>query len=87
MDEDSGRKRGTWAGQLGGLIVIVALILWFVQMRKAPTNLLQRRDCERAYEAARTASDTAAVDQRRPVLGQSTDTLTCGTFRRSGRLP
>ena len=87
MDEDSGTKRGTWSGQVGGLIVIVALILWFVQMRKAPTNLLQRRDCERAYEAARTASDTAAVDQRRPVLGQSTDTLTCGTFRRSGRLP
>jgi len=87
VDEDSGTKRGTWAGQVGGLIVIVALILWFVQTRKAPTNLLQRRDCERAYEAARTASDTAAVDQRRPVLGQSTDTLTCGTFRRSGRLP
>jgi hypothetical protein len=87
VDEDSGRKRGAWAGQLGGLVVIVALILWFVQMRKAPTNLLQRRDCERAYEAARTASDTASVDQRRPVLGQSTDTLTCGTFRRAGRLP
>ena len=68
-------------------MVVVALILWFVQMRKAPTNLLQRRDCERAYEGARTASDTAAVDQRGPVLGQSTDTLTCGTFRRSGRLP
>ena len=87
MDEDSGTKRGTWAGQVGGLIVIVALILWFVQTRKAPTNLLQRRDCERAYGVARTASDTAAVDERRPVLGQSTDTLTCGTFRRSGRLP
>lgn len=62
------------------------LILWFVQMRKAPTNLLQRRDCERAYADARTASDTATVDQRRPVLGQSTDTLTCGAFRRAGRL-
>ena len=87
MEENSVRKRGAWAGQLGGLIVIVAIILWFVQMRKAPTDLLQRRDCERAYEAAHTASDTAAVDQRRPVLGQSSDTLTCGTFRRSGRLP
>jgi hypothetical protein len=64
----------------------VALILWFVQMRKAPTNLLQRRDCERAYEQARTASDTATVDQRRPLLGQSTDTLTCGALRRTGRL-
>jgi len=86
MDEDSVRKRGTWAGQLGGLIVIVALILWFVQMRKARPTCCS--DVMRArYEAARTASDTAAVDQRRPVLGQSSDTLTCGTFRRSGRLP
>ena len=79
-------SRGAWAGQLWGIIVIVALILWFVQMRKAPSNLLQRRDCERAYAEARTAADTATVDQRRPILGQSTDTLTCGTFRRAGRL-
>lgn len=75
-----------WASQLGAIFVIVALILWFVQMRKAPTNLLQRRDCERAYADARTASDTATVDQRRPVLGQSNDTLTCGAFRRASRL-
>jgi len=75
-----------WASQLGAVIVIVALILWFVQMRKAPTNLLQRRDCERAYEQARTPSDTATVDQRRPLRGQSTDTLTCGALRRTGRL-
>jgi hypothetical protein len=65
---------------------MVALILWFVQMRKAPTNLLQRRDCERAYADARSAADTATVDQRRPVLGQSSDTVTCGAFRRAGRL-
>ena len=87
MNEVSARKPSGWIGQLGGIIVIVALILWFVQMRKAPTNLLQRRDCERAYADARTAADTATVDQRRPVLGQSSDTITCGTFRRAGRLP
>jgi hypothetical protein len=87
MHEDSARKPSAWASQLGGIIVIVALIVWFVQMRKAPTNLLQRRDCERAYAEARTASDSAMVDQRRPILGQSTDTLTCGTFRKSGQLP
>ena len=79
-------SRGAWAGQLWGITVIAALILWFVQMRKAPSNLLQRRDCERAYAEARTAADTAMVDQRRPILGQSTDTLTCGSFRRAGRL-
>ena len=87
MNDVSARNPSGWIGQLGGIIVIVALILWFVQMRKAPTNLLQRRDCERAYADARTAADTATVDQRRPVLGQSSDTITCGTFRRAGRLP
>jgi len=66
---------------------VLALIFWFVQMRKAPTNLLQRRDCERAYEEAPTASDSAVVDQRHPVIGQSRrDTLTCGSFRRAGQL-
>lgn len=65
---------------------MVALILWFVQMRKAPTRLLQRRDCERAYAGAHTAADTAAVDQQRPLLGQTADTLTCGSFRRAGQL-
>ena len=87
MNDVSARNPSGWIGQLGGIIVVVALILWFVQMRKAPTNLLQRRDCERAYADARTAADTATVDQRRPVLGQSSDTITCGTFRRAGRLP
>lgn len=76
------RKGNTWLGQLGGVIVILALILWFVQMRKAPTNLLQRHDCERAYAAARTAAESALVDQRHPIIGQSTgDTLTCSAFR------
>ena len=87
MHEDSARKPSGWASQLAGIIVIVALILWFVQMRKAPTNLLQRRDCERAYAEAHTASDTAAVDRRPPILGQATDTVTCGSMRRSGQLP
>jgi hypothetical protein len=81
------RKGSVLAGQIGGVIVVLALIIWFVQMRKAPTNLLQRRDCERAYELARTASDSATVDQRHPVIGSTRgDTLTCGTLRRAGRL-
>jgi hypothetical protein len=86
MNSSTPIERSGWVGQLGGIIVVLALILWFVQMRKAPTHLLQRRDCERAYAEARSASDSAAVDQRRPVLGQSTDTLTCGSFRKAGQL-
>jgi hypothetical protein len=82
MPEEEPRKGNTWLGQLGGVIVILALILWFIQMRKAPTNLLQRRDCERAYEDARTAAESALVDRRHPIIGQSTgDTLTCSAFR------
>ena len=86
MVEDAANKPKAWVGQLGGIIVVVALILWFVQMRKAPTRLLQRRDCERAYAGAHTAADTAAVDQQQPILGQTADTLTCGSFRRAGQL-
>lgn len=73
-------------GQISGILVVVALILWFVQMRRAPLRLLERRDCERAYEAARTRADSAAVDARHPITNSTTaDTLTCGALRRSVR--
>jgi hypothetical protein len=75
-----------WVGQLGGMIVVVALILWFVQMRRAPGMLLQRRDCERAYASAQTRADSEAVDSRRPIVGAPRDTLTCGTLRASGQI-
>jgi hypothetical protein len=74
------------AGQLGGIIVVIALILWFVQMRRAPGRLLERRDCERAYASALTPADTVAVDARRPIISSSADTVTCGSLRRDGRL-
>jgi len=56
-------------------------------MRKVPRErFVDESMRERAYEDAHTAADTAAVDQRRPILGQSADTLTCGSFRRAGQL-
>ena len=87
VSDGSARKPNIWVGQLGGVIVVMAVILWFVQMRKAPGRLLERRDCERAYAAARTHADSAAVDSRHPITSRSTiDTLTCGALLRSGQL-
>ena len=87
MPENTSPKSGIWVGQIGGIIVAVALILWFVQMRSAPARLLERRDCERAYASAFTAADSLAVDTRHPITNRSaTDTLTCGLLRNSGQL-
>lgn len=73
-------------GQISGILVVVALILWFVQMRKAPMRLLERRDCERAYEAARTRADSDSVDARHPITTRAPgDTLTCGALLRRVR--
>jgi len=55
-------------------MVVAALtaLLWFLQVRRAPVQFLERRDCEKAYAAAHTHADSLAV--------------TCGSLRRSGRL-
>jgi hypothetical protein len=84
--DNRSQKPRLWVGQLGGVVVVLALILWFVQMRKAPGRLLERRDCERAYAAAQTRADSEAVDSRRPMTRAPNDTLTCGTLRLSGQL-
>jgi len=87
MPETTSSRSGIWVGQIGGVIVVVALIVWFVQMRSAPARLLERRDCERAYASAFTLADSLAVDTRQPIANRSaTDTLTCGLLRKSGQL-
>jgi hypothetical protein len=87
MDEGSAKRDGIWLGQIGGIIVVLAIIFWFIQMRQAPLSLLKRRDCERAYADAHSAAESALVDRRHPLLGGSqVDTLTCGGLRRSGWL-
>lgn len=87
MTEGPAKRQGIWLGQIGGIIVVLAIIFWFVQMRQAPMNLLKRRDCERAYDGVRTAAESAMVDRRHPILGGSqVDTLTCGSLRKSGQL-
>jgi hypothetical protein len=80
--------RSSLTGQ--ALIVLAALmaLLWFLEVRRAPLRVLERRDCANAYAAARTPADTMAVDARQPLGARRTDSLavTCGSLRSSGRL-
>jgi len=77
-------RRGS---QLVAVFIVLAIALWFLQMRRAPMQLLERRDCESAYRAARTAADTALVDARQPLDASRTDphAVTCGALRKAGR--
>jgi len=78
----------TWTGQIVGVFVVLAVILWFIQMRKAPMQLLEWCDCQNAYASARTAAESAAVDLRQPLGADRPDSLaqTCGDLRKAGRL-
>ena len=89
MSEPPTSKPRTWTGQIVGIFVVLAVILWFIQMRRAPMQLLERRDCQNAYAAARTAADSAAVDLRQPLgrdRPRGSGQLTCGHLRRAGLL-
>ena len=78
----------TRTGQIVGIFIVLVIALWFIQMRRAPMQLLERRDCESAYKAARTPADSAAVDARQPLDATRTDphAVTCGELRKAGRL-
>lgn len=81
-------QQRTWTGQIIGLFIVLVIVLWFMQMQRAPLQLLERRDCEHAYQAARTAADSASVDARQPLDATRTDphAVTCGELRKAGRL-
>lgn len=88
MTEGSPPNRSSWTGQIVTLFAILAILLWFIQMRRAPMQLLERRDCQSAYATAKTPADTAAVDARQPLGANRTDrgATTCGELRKMGRL-
>ena len=69
--------------QLLALLVVLILVLWYLQARRTPMQLLARRDCENAYAAARTHAETLAVDARQPLGANRRDSLavTCGSLR------
>ena len=72
-------------GQVVTVLVAIVVFYWFVQMRSAPRQVLERRACENAYLEARTAAETLAVDARHPLQPQRRDTagVTCGAMRRA----
>lgn len=74
--------------QIVAVFIVLVIAIWFIQMRRAPMNLLERRDCESAYKAAHNAADSASVDARQPLEATRTDrhAVTCGELRKAGRL-
>ena len=88
MSKRASPNQHSWTGQIVGVFLVVAVILWFVQMRRAPMQLLERRDCQNAYATARTAADSVAVDARQPLDAHRTGkrTITCGELRKAGHL-
>jgi len=84
--------RATWVERLVGQIitalVVILVFLWFLQARSAPMQLLERRGCENAYRAARTAADTLTIDARNAIERHppSSTAVTCGALRKDGRL-
>ncbi len=88
MTDSAPPQRSSWSGQIITLLVVLAVLLWFVQARRAPLQLLERRDCQNAYAAAKTQADSALVDARQPLGGNRTDrgAVTCGELRKMGRL-
>jgi hypothetical protein len=84
-----GRRGGpTWRGELVTVLVAIVVFLWFIQMRRAPMQLMERRICERRYEDALTAAETLAVDAGSPMESQVRDSVAvpCGALRKAGRL-
>jgi hypothetical protein len=71
-----------------GVFIVLVIAVWFIQMRRAPMQLLERRDCDAAYKSARTPADTTLVDARQPLDATRTDrhAVTCGELRKAGRL-
>ena len=37
-------QQRTWTGQIVGVFIVLVIVIWFIQMRRAPMNLLERRD-------------------------------------------
>ncbi len=80
-----------WFGQVASAVLVILILWWFFRMHRAPMQLMERRACERAYQDARTAAETLAVDARPPMPSipsqrQVSGTLTCGALRKAGRL-
>ncbi len=77
-----------WFGQLASAVLVIVILWWFFRMHRTPMQLMERRACQRAYEDARTAAETLAIDASPPIPSGRQDslTITCGSLRKAGRL-
>lgn len=85
----SRRPPATLLAQLAAVAAALLIVYWFLQVRSIPGTVLSQRECERAYQAARTPADTQQVDAREPVMQRrerAGPAVNCGTLRRAGRL-
>lgn len=72
---------------LGGALVAIALVFWFVSVRSGPTALVARRQCQELYNNARSSADSAVADTMHTVNGGAIrDSVTCGELRARGEL-
>jgi hypothetical protein len=69
-------------------ITIGALALYGCRSGQSIADAEAAQFCRADYLRSRTATDSAAVDSRRPILsrGQASTALTCGAMRRAGWL-
>ncbi|HEX5436480.1 MAG TPA: hypothetical protein VFW98_04945 [Gemmatimonadaceae bacterium] len=78
-----------WPIVLGiAAIVGIVLVVEFV-LAADPGTQPEAAECRAAYERARTAVDSAAVDAQRPLVRRQSaapSRLSCGELRRSGEL-
>jgi hypothetical protein len=77
--------------QLVTVLLAIIVFVWFLQMRRTPMRLMERRVCEHRYADARAAAETLEVDARPPMESQrpraaDSVALTCGALRKAGRL-
>ena len=78
-----------WVRQIINVVLAIVVFIWFLQMRRTPMRLMERRVCEHFYADARTAAETLAIDARPPMESQRPNTadgavLTCGVLRKKG---
>jgi hypothetical protein len=86
----SRRLSASLLSQIGAVAVALLIMYWFLQVRSVPDAVLSQRECQRAYQEARTLSDTQEVDFREPLMQRRErggQPLNCGAIRRAGRLP
>ena len=75
MTQTLGKRAQNVVGQMAIAIVIAVAFVWVMQMGKAPTQILARRDCENRYAQAHTRADTLAVDRFVSPLARGRDSV------------